>query len=174
MLTFRKSNKLCTVLFATLMTLPFTSNADDTEVADTRTEEAFEYFDKDGDGMLNKSEKALAHRAHNVIDYNDGEIEPREANRAKRFHGAVDYNEDRKVSRKEYKWAGKIHNAADKNDDGKIGPGEYKHAKKKHDRIDVNDDSKASKREYKHHKQHHHQPQFRQRTKYRLYHRQEH
>ena len=131
-------HKMCTGLFTILMALPFTSHADETETDETRADKVFEYFDKDGDGVLNNSEKATAKCAHNVVDYHDdgsinrvefrrarrvhnaadynddGEIGPREANRAKRFHEAADYNDDGKVSRKEYKRAGKVHNAVDK------------------------------------------------------------
>ena len=72
------SFKICTVLMTMLMALPFTVNADEADDDDTYADRAFEYFDKDSDGQLNDGEKALAHKAHHVIDYNDdGRIGPK-------------------------------------------------------------------------------------------------
>lgn len=118
------SHKLCTGLLTILIALPFISHADETQTDEARADKVYAYFDNDGDGVQNDSEKATAKLVHNVIDYND----------------------NGKINRAEFRRAKHVHSAVDKNDDGKIGPREYKHTKNKQERIQTHQETQKTSR----------------------------
>jgi hypothetical protein len=95
-------HSLCSGLIAILIALPFIAHADEAETDESRADKVFEYFDKDGNGELNDSEKALAKRAHNVVVYNDdGQNNRGKFRRARRVYNAADYNNDGEIDPRE-------------------------------------------------------------------------
>ena len=106
--------------------------------------ELFQRADKDGNGELDKTERAAARiwmKKHQLS------LRKQYGEQIARFEEHLDANDDGKISGKDHRRGRVIHKRLDRNDDGKVGRREWESAKKIKKTMDLDKDGKLDRHE---------------------------